>query len=297
MKEKLMILWVLLIPPLTSLAQKNYVIRSHDGVNLQVNEYGQGAPVILLAGGPGFNAAYLEPIWKALPDYRFIVPDQRGTGHSSMSKIDSGQMLVDNYVEDLELLRKHLNQNKIVFVGHSWGAMLAFAYAAKYPENVNRLILLGPGGVTKDFFSYFNSNIKMRLREDDLAEAKEGKTLANNLKAIWPGYFFNRESALATKKLVDTNLANHNAAKINRFTLNDYNKTSASRAESLRRFRAPVYVIQGRQDPVGESTAYETRRIMPQTQIFFIEKCGHLPWLENEVTAARFYELIRASLH
>lgn len=123
------------------------------------------------------------------------------------------------YVEDLDVLRKHLKLKKLVLAGHYWGGMLPLAYAAKYPENVDRLLLIGSGGITRDFFTYFNSNMRMRLREEDLAEAKTSKGLAANLSAIWPGYFFNRQSAMATKSLVDTNLANHNAAKINNFTL------------------------------------------------------------------------------
>lgn len=97
-KRSLMILWVLLCTQAILLAQKNYVIQSADNISLHVNEYGQGKPVVLLAGGPGFNAAYLEPIWKALPGYNFIVPDQRGTGHSAMHKIDSSQIMVSRYV-------------------------------------------------------------------------------------------------------------------------------------------------------------------------------------------------------
>jgi proline iminopeptidase len=296
MKKILMILWVSLCPAAIVFAQQQYVIHSADQMKLSVNEYGMGRPVVLLAGGPGFNAAYLEPVWKALPGYRFIVPDQRGTGHSSIGNIDSAAMSIDSYVEDLELLRKHLKLTKLVLAGHSWGGMLALAYAAKYPEKVDRLLLLGSGGITRDFFAYFNSNIKMRLHDDDLAESKKAKNMAASLSAIWPGYFYNRKSALASKALVDTNLADHNASKINNLTLQDYKKTGELRATNLSRLKAPVYIIQGRQDPVGESTVYETRQIIPQTKIFFIEKCGHLPWLEDESSAARFFELIRNAL-
>ncbi|MCF2496745.1 alpha/beta fold hydrolase [Dyadobacter chenhuakuii] len=296
MKRSLLFLWVLLCPQAVLLAQKNYVIQSADNISLHVNEYGRGKPVILLAGGPGFNASYLEPIWKALPLYKFIVPDQRGTGQSAMRKIDSSQMVVSRYVDDLELLRKHLHLEKVVLAGHSWGVMLALAYAAKYPLNVDRLILIGSGGITPNFFKYFNSNITMRLRDEDLAESKVANSLALKMRAIWPGYFFHRESALATRALVDTNLANHSAGMINSLTLRNYNKTEKSRVESLRKFKGPVYLIQGRQDPVGESTVYETKSIIPQTQISFIEKCGHLPWLEDGVAATQFYDLVKAFL-
>ena len=296
MKNCLLILWVMICPSATLLAQKSYEIHSPHHISLRLNEYGQGKTVILLAGGPGFNANYLKPIWEHLPNYRFVIPDQRGTGLSKLSKIDSTNMSVDSYVEDLEFLRKYLKLKKIVLTGHSWGGMLAASYAAKYPKKVERLILIGSGGITQNFFTYFNSNIRMRLRESDLGEAKAAGSLAMNLRAIWPGYFYSRDSALSSRPLVDTNLADHNASKINKLTLRDYVRTSHSRALMIRKFKRPVYLIQGRQDPVGESTVFETKGILPQSQIFFIEMCGHLPWLENNTAAKRFYEILNSAL-
>jgi proline iminopeptidase len=295
MKKFLLIFWVIICPA-TLLAQRKYEIHSHHNITLSVNEYGKGKTVILLAGGPGFNANYLKPIWEHLPNYRFVVPDQRGTGLSRLSKIDSANMSVDSYVEDLELLRRYLKLNKIVLAGHSWGGMLAASYAAKYPQNVERLILLGSGGITQNFFTYFNNNITMRLRECDLSEARGAGSFALRLRAIWPGYFYSRDSALSTKSLVDTNLADHNASKINSLTLGGYIKTGQSRALMIRKYKRPVYLIQGRQDPVGESTVFETKDILPQSQIFFIEKCGHLPWLEHSTATKRFYEILNAAL-
>lgn len=46
------------------------------------------------------------------------------------------------------------------------------------------------------------------------------------------------------------------------------------------------------QNPVGESTVYETAALLPQSQFTFIEKCGHLPWLEEETVVAEFYKLL-----
>ncbi|SDG18971.1 proline iminopeptidase [Dyadobacter soli] len=295
-RKSLKIIWVLPFLFSQLYAQKAHVIQSADGIPLHVREYGQGKPVVLLAGGPGFNAAYLEPIWKALPQYRFVVPDQRGTGSSVVDRLDSSVINVNQYVEDLELMRKQLHIDKLMLAGHSWGGMLALAYAARYPRNVDRLVLLGPGGITQNFFKYFKSNIRMRLREEDVAESKAANNFALSLKAIWPGYFYNRDKALATKMLVDTNLANYQSGKVNSLALSDYKKTESTRVASLRKFTRPVYIIQGRQDPVGESTVYETKSIIPQTEILFIENCGHLPWLESEAAATQFFDLLKASL-
>ena len=53
----------------------------------------------------------------------------------------------DNHIHDIELLRKELNLKKIILVGHSMGAVLASAYASKYPDRVRNLILLAPANL------------------------------------------------------------------------------------------------------------------------------------------------------
>src|SRR5687767_3721941 len=50
----------------------------------------------------------------------------------------------NDHIEDLERLRKALSLEKMTLVGHSMGAILASAYATKYPNRIQRLILLAP---------------------------------------------------------------------------------------------------------------------------------------------------------
>jgi len=175
--------------------------------------------------------------------------------------------------------------------------MLAFAYAAKYPDKVERLVLLASGGITPKFFDYFYSNISFRLHQEDLDEGKRATAgdLLAELKPIWPGYFFSRERGLATKQLLDSTLANKGASTIDRFTTNNYIATTATRVKGLHNYKNKVIMIQGRQDPIGESTVYETKALLPQTQFFFIEKCGHMPWLEEEKAVNEFYQLLDAA--
>ncbi|QLC64800.1 alpha/beta hydrolase [Flavobacterium sp. LPB0248] len=278
-------------------AQKTYFITSSDKVQLSVSEYGQGKPVVLLAGGPGMTAAYLEPIWKTVIGYRFVVPDQRTTGKSLLVKFDATTLSVDKYVEDVEVLRTRLKLPKITIVGHSWGGMLAIAYAAKYPDKVEKLVLLNSGGVTANFFTYFSDNIMMRLHEIDFEESKKAdSTGLNQILTIWPGYFFSRERALATKSDLSASSIGQKYTEVSAAVSKDYAITSKARATSLKKYTAPVTIIQGRQDPVGESTAFETKELLPQTKIHFIEKCGHFPWLEKTPAVNNFFTLLKDEL-
>ena len=52
-------------------------------------------------------------------------------------------------------------------------------------------------------------------------------------------------------------------------------------SESLKSFTKPVLIIQGRQDIVGDGTAYETHSILKNSTVVFINKSCHYSWLEQ----------------
>jgi len=214
---------LLLVISISLTAQTGYYIKSADGTQLHIQEFGSGQPVIILAGGPGLNAIYLKPVWDSLSlKFRCIILDQRGTGKSTTTKLDSASFMMLNYVNDLEALRKHSKLQQLTLIGHSWGGMLAMEYASNYPLQVKRLVLLGPGGPTGKFFSYFSDNLMMRLHDEDFAEMKVLDSLKQRrLKAVWPGYFYDRKRALATKAVTDFNLLNYPPA-VNTYTVTNY---------------------------------------------------------------------------
>ena len=49
----------------------------------------------------------------------------------------------------------------------------------------------------------------------------------------------------------------------------------------LRRIVAPVLLLQGRQDLAGEANIYEAHLLIANSKLAFIDKCGHMPWLEQ----------------
>ena len=85
-------------------------------------------------------------------------------------------------------------------------------------------------------------------------------------------------------------------ASLSQYTVPNYFLLQDERVDLLRNYHNIVHIIQGRQDPMGESTVFEIKEIMPQAQIHFIEKCGHFPWLENEKQIKEFYQLLRNAL-
>ena len=145
--KKIIILNCLIFVTVHAFGQKEYYITSEDHTKIFVEERGAGEPIVFLSGGPGLDPDYLKPVWdKVGHDHRAIILHQRGTGRSLIELVDSASMSMDNYVKDLEALRKHLQLDKITLVGHSLGGMLAMEYAARRTNHIKKLVLLGSEG-------------------------------------------------------------------------------------------------------------------------------------------------------
>ncbi len=105
--------------------------------------------IIIINGGPGGDLRDYIDIVKILPanGFNILFYDQRGTGRSNaLQSDDSGALYLENYhtsnnVTDLEELRlKVIGDDQVILLGHSYGAHIALAYAAKYPKNVAKII-------------------------------------------------------------------------------------------------------------------------------------------------------------
>ena len=101
-----------------------------------------GVPVVFLHGGPGAGASPVHRRFFDPDHYRIIVFDQRGSGRSRPFAEVNGNT-TQLLVQDMENLRKHLNVERWLVFGGSWGSSLALAYAIDYPDRVSGLVLRG----------------------------------------------------------------------------------------------------------------------------------------------------------
>ena len=131
-----------LYPPIEPFDQRNMDVG--DGHTIYVEQCGnpQGAPVIVLHGGPGGGCSpamrrYFDPA-----HYRIILFDQRGCGRSRPHANVQANTTWD-LVADIERIRATLGVDRLVVFGGSWGATLALVYAISHPDRVRHLILRG----------------------------------------------------------------------------------------------------------------------------------------------------------
>jgi proline iminopeptidase len=131
-----------LYPPLTPF--REYRMPVGNGHTLYVEECGNpnGAPVVILHGGPGGGC---NPTMRRFHDpdrYRIILFDQRGCGRSTPNaSLDHNT--THDLIADIERIRSELGIGKWQIFGGSWGSTLALAYAEAYPERVSSMVLRG----------------------------------------------------------------------------------------------------------------------------------------------------------
>jgi len=138
-----------------------------DGHELYFEQCGnpEGLPVVFLHGGPGSGSS---PQHRRLFDptqYRIVLFDQRGCGRSTpLGSLDANDTW--HLVDDLERIRQHLDIDRWLLFGGSWGATLALAYAQKHPDRALALVLRGVFSGRRSELDWFYDSGASRLFPD-----------------------------------------------------------------------------------------------------------------------------------
>lgn len=112
------------------------------GYNINVETLGSGAPIFFFAGGPGNSHDYMQGNFgQYYKTNQVVFIDMLGRGMSDDAK-NPDEYSIENDVYVAEQVRKALNLKKISLVGHSYGTVVAQAYAIKYPENTSKMVLI-----------------------------------------------------------------------------------------------------------------------------------------------------------
>lgn len=176
---------------------------SVNGIDLFTVSIGEGTPVIFVHGGPGLGHYYLRPAMDALAqDFGVIAYDQRGCGRST--PISADQLTLDGHLADLEGLRRALNIERLNLIGHSFGALFAFLYAAKHPEITASLVLSNAGPpfapemqemLHREFVGRQTPEARKRMKEIEASpgfEARDVKTIEEYFKIMYSSFFRDR---------------------------------------------------------------------------------------------------------
>ncbi len=107
-----------------------------NGVKVHYVMAGNGPAVMLLHGWPQTWFEWRQVMALLVDDYTVIAPDMRGFGYSSKP---AGGYDALTMARDLAALTEHLRLAEVAVIGHDWGAVFAYAFAASYRELVKAL--------------------------------------------------------------------------------------------------------------------------------------------------------------
>ena len=260
-----------------------------DRTALQVREYGSSGPLVMvLHGGPGAPGG-MAPLARGLADsFRVLEPLQRGSGGEPLT--------VPRHIEDLhELVGTRRREERPALVGHSWGAMLALAYAAAHPGRVSSLVLIACGTfdpVTRDSMK---ATLDERM-DDDLRRrmerlAEEFPDPDERLRALAallePLYSYDLLPSEQEDEAADGRA--HQETWEDMVRLQEEGVYPAAFAA----IDAPVLMLHGAVDPhPGRMVRAGLEPYLPQLEFREWERCGHEPWRERAVRD-EFFAVLR----
>jgi proline iminopeptidase len=272
------------------------------GVLIYYMTIGRGAPLVIVHGGPGASHDYFLPYLLPLARHnRVIFIDERGSGRSQKLEDPSGYT-VENMVEDLEAVRQGLVLGKISLLGHSYGGVLAQAYALKYQNNLTHLILCSTFPSTAEMNEVF-ARMKEKMPEELRARINRaekeglfghGKDYEKNrytndyMMAAWgEGYFpylYQNHPDPTYDPLAGVNtswdLYREMWGSHGEFVI-DGNLKSVEYVDQLHTIRVPTLIMAGDHDECDPAMSQEMHEKIAGSQIVILPKSGHFTFVDQ----------------
>ncbi|MDZ7720872.1 MAG: alpha/beta hydrolase [Balneolaceae bacterium] len=273
---------------------------SINGTEIYYNKVGEGEPIIVVHGGPVLDHGYLERSFEPLSEhYELLYFDQRLSGRSS-ADVDSTDITLDNFVEDIEALRQEFNYEKVHLMAHSWGGLLAMKYAIKYPSNLNSLILLNtmPAN-TEDWRKESQIVARRTSAEDSLrrSEIMSSELFQTNppeaIEQLLVLSFRNQFKDPSLTDSLDFYIPEDYMIRSQRFgylmaELSNYNLYA-----ELDSLDIPTLLVYGSNEPAVDISGKNLNSTFPNSQLSVIQNSGHFPFIEQP---NQFFEIIQSFL-
>jgi proline iminopeptidase len=321
MKRITSVFLLLLISITFSFAQSKSVFKidqgfvDANGVMIYYEIFGKGHPLVIVHGGPGASHDYFLPYLIPLArTNKIIFIDERGSGKSE--KLENvSTYTVENMVEDVEAVRLALNLGKISLLGHSYGGVLAQAYALKYQKNLSHLILCSTFHSTSkmnDVFVKMKEKMSPELRDRINKLEKEGlyghgKDYEKNrytpdyMIAAWgEGYFPylyqnhpDPNYDAVANGIMSWDLYREMWGSNGEFII-DGNLKSAEYADRLSSIHVPTLITVGDNDECAPSLSEEMNKLISGSKLVILPKSGHMTFVDQPTM---FIKTVQEFLH
>lgn len=257
----------------------------------KLREYGR-APfaVAVIHGGPG-APGYVAPLARELSSDRGVLEPLQTAAS------------LEGQIQELRAVLEENGKLPVTLIGSSWGAMLGYLLAARYPALVKKLLLVGSGVYEEKYATTITETRLHRLAEE---ERREAHSLMEALNAPSTR---DKSTPLARLNELFTRSDSYSPLTLDPEVLEyqyDLHQRVWKEAEELRRsgelldlgrtIRCPVVAIHGDYDPhPAEGVREPLSRVLRDFRFLLLKNCGHLPWIEREARDS-FYEILRREL-
>lgn len=245
---------------------------------------------VLVHGGPGAPGS-LAAVARELSDtFGVLEPWQT-------ARTVAGQ------VEELTGQVEHWADPPVTLVGHSWGAWLSVLVAGQHPEQVRRVVLVGSAPFRTRYLDELRQRRRQHLTKGQWDELERlGRRMSDPGKRAnrWALHRLGELAGIAdsyslipefrSEVLVDP--VTFRAVWPEAETM----RRSGSLARALRRVRAPVTVLHGKDDPHPvRGVVKPLRDAGLRVRVVLLDRCGHEPWRER-YGRRPFFEALRSEL-
>jgi 2-hydroxy-6-oxonona-2,4-dienedioate hydrolase len=222
-------------------------------------EQGQGPVLLCLHGLFGALSNFTDLFSHFSGKYRVIIPIMP---IYTLPILDTNIKRLAKFIHEFVEFKK---LEKINLLGNSLGGHIALVYTKEHPEKINSMILTGSSGL------YENAMGGSFPRREDYNFIKEKVALT----------FY--DPVHATKELVDECYAIVNdKGKLIRILSLAKSAIRHNMSEDLPGFSLPVCLIWGRNDTITPpEVAEDFKKLLPDANLFWIDKCGHAPMMEH----------------
>ncbi len=257
-----------------------------NGVRLHYVTQGEGPLMLMLHGFPEFWYSWRHQIPEFAKYYKVVALDLRGYNDSDKPKAQSAYTM-DELVKDVEGVIKGLGYNKCTLVGHDWGGAIAWNFAYKHPDMLDKLIVLNlphpakfaeglrtPQQIQRSWYVFF---FQLPLLPELFVQSNDYQFIETAIKGMAVD-----KSAFSQ---ADIDAYKDAAAKRGALTatINYYRNAFQPKFfnQTFGVLEVPTLMIWGeKDDALGKELTYGTEAYVRDFQIKYIPNCSH--WVQQE---------------
>jgi pimeloyl-ACP methyl ester carboxylesterase len=235
-------------------------------------EVGEGPPLVLVHGVGGDADQWAFCFEGLAASQRVIAVDLLGFGRSDKPLID---YRISGFVEFLDRFLSVIEVRRPSLLGHSLGGWIAAAFASRFPEKVDKLILNDAAGVDE-------GSVQLPV---DLNVSTQA-----NMRRVFNCMF--HDTSIVTDALVDLAYSLH-LERGDGYTIKSVLETLGASWEKLdgklALIAAPTLILWGENDIITPLPMAQTyHRGIARSKLLTLARCGHLPCLERPLSSSRW---------